>query len=84
MPIYDDYKRDIESQIADVKNSGTRWGSAIIGAVFLKQHVREGIPWAHLDIAGADWAESANELGPKGPTGVMTRTLINWVERRGQ
>ena len=84
MPIYDDYKRDIESEVADVKNSGTRWGSAIIGAVFLKQHVREGMPWAHLDIASADWADSAYELGPKGPTGVMTRTLINWIEGRGR
>ncbi|HET7481971.1 MAG TPA: leucyl aminopeptidase [Actinomycetota bacterium] len=82
MPIYDDYKRDIDSEIADVKNSGTRWGSAIIGAVFLKQHIRDGIPWAHIDIASADWADSPYELGPKGPTGVITRTLISWLERR--
>ena len=83
MPLEDEFKRDLDSDIADMKNSGPRWGSAIVGAIFLKQHMKEGIPWVHLDIAGTDWADKPHDLGPKGATGVMTRTLINWLERRG-
>ena len=83
LPLEDEFRRDLDSDVADMKNSGPRWGSAIIGAIFLKQHVKEGIPWVHMDIAGTDWADKPHELGPKGATGVMTRTLINWLERRG-
>ena len=83
MPLADEFKKDLDSDIADMKNSGPRWGSAIIGAIFLKQHVKKATPWAHLDIAGTDWADKPHELGPKGATGVMTRTLINWLERKG-
>ena len=82
MPLVDDFKKDLDSDIADMKNSGPRWGSAIVGAIFLKQHVKKGIPWAHLDIAGTDWADKPHELGPKGATGVMARTLIEFVEGR--
>lgn len=83
MPLVDDFKKDLDSDIADMKNSGPRWGSAIVAAIFLKQHVKKGIPWAHLDIAGTDWADKPHELGPKGATGVMARTLITWIEERG-
>jgi leucyl aminopeptidase len=83
MPIYDDYKEGMASDVADMKNSGPRWGSPIIGAIFLKPHVKKGIPWAHLDIAGADWADKGHEEGPKGATGAGTRTLIHWIESRG-
>ena len=82
MPLVDDFKKDLDSDVADMKNSGPRWGSAIVGAIFLKQHVKEGVPWAHLDIAGTDWADKPHDLGPKGGTGVMVRTLVEWVERR--
>jgi len=82
MPLVDDFKKDLESDVADMKNSGPRWGSAIVGAIFLKQHVKRGIPWAHLDIAGTDWADKPHDLGPKGGTGVMARTLLNWLEAR--
>lgn len=84
MPLADDFKKDIESDVADVKNSGPRWGSAIVAAIFLKQHVKEGIPWAHLDIAGTDWADKPHALGPKGGTGVMARTLITWLQANGE
>ena len=84
MPLVDDFKSDLDSEVADMKNSGPRWGSAIVGAIFLKQHVKKDIPWAHLDIAGTDWADKPHELGPKGGTGVMTRTLVSWIEARDQ
>lgn len=82
MPLVDDFKKDLDSDVADMKNSGPRWGSAIVAAIFLKQHVKKGIPWAHLDIAGTDWADKPHDLGPKGGTGVMVRTLIKWLETR--
>ena len=84
MPLADEFKRDLESEVADMKNSGSRYGSASVGGIFLKEHVREGIPWVHLDIAGTDWADKPHDLGPKGSTGVMTRTLINWLASRGR
>ena len=84
MPLDDEFRKDLDSDVADMKNSGPRWGSAIVGAIFLKDHVAEGIPWAHLDIAGTDWADKPHDLGPKGSTGVMARTLINWVESRAR
>ncbi|MDQ3981116.1 MAG: leucyl aminopeptidase [Actinomycetota bacterium] len=81
MPLFSDYASDLESDVADLKNiSGTRWGGAIVAAVFLQQFVGEGITWAHLDIAGAARAESGNGEISKGGTGTATRTLISWVE----
>jgi leucyl aminopeptidase len=82
MPIYDSYKKELESEVADLKNVGSRWGGAIIAALFLREFVGEGIPWAHLDIAGAARADSDYDENPKGGTGVAVRTLVNWVEGR--
>ena len=82
MPLYDVYKKELESEIADQKNVGTRWGGAIIAALFLKEFVGEGIPWAHLDIAGAARAESDYDENAKGGTGAAVRTLVHWVEGR--
>ena len=82
MPIYDAYKKELESEIADLKNVGSRWGGAIIAALFLRDFVGDGIPWAHLDIAGAARAESDYDEHAKGGTGVAVRTLVAWVEGR--
>jgi leucyl aminopeptidase len=82
MPLYDLYKKELESEIADQKNVGTRWGGAIIAALFLKEFVGEGIPWAHLDIAGAARADSDYDENVKGGTGTAVRTLVRWVEGR--
>lgn len=82
MPLYDLYKKELESEIADQKNVGSRWGGAIIAALFLKEFVGEGIPWAHLDIAGAARADSDYDENVKGGTGTAVRTLVRWVEGR--
>ena len=82
MPLYDMYRKELDSEIADLKNVGSRWGGAIIAALFLKEFVGEGIPWAHLDIAGAARAEADYDENAKGGTGVGVRTLVNWVEAR--
>ena len=70
--------------VADFKNVGTRYGGSIVAALFLKEFVPNDIPWAHLDIAGPARAESESDAGPKGGTGVATRTLIAWLIGRGR
>ena len=82
MPLYDDYRSDIDSEIADIKNTGSRWGGAIKAALFLRNFVAKGVPWAHLDIAGPARNDSAYDEVPKGGSGVSTRTLIAWIEGR--
>src|SRR5213076_537785 len=78
LPLWDEYRRQIESTVADVKNVGNRYGGAITAALFLKEFVGD-TPWVHLDIAGPAFAEHAHDLGPKGATGVPVRTLVRYV-----
>jgi leucyl aminopeptidase len=80
MPIFTDYRRQLDSEVADIKNVATRWGSAIFAANFLREFVDPSIPWAHLDIAGSARAEEDWYESPKGGTGVGTRTLLTWLE----
>ena len=81
LPLWHKYRRHIESNIADVKNIGTRWGGAIHAALFLEKFVGD-VPWAHMDIAGTAWAESPGDYWPKGATGNPVRTFIRFVERQ--
>ena len=76
MPMYDEYKEKIKSDVADIKNIGDRWGGAITAAKFLANFV-DDTPWVHLDIAGT--SDSSKEHGylVKGATGVPVRTLVN-------
>lgn len=79
LPLWDDeYKKAIRSDVADMKNSVGRAGSAIGGGMLLKQFVRK-VPWAHLDIAGTAWAESDSPYRPKGATGFGVRLLAEYV-----
>jgi leucyl aminopeptidase len=75
MPIFDDYKEQLKSEIADFTNTGGRPGGAITGALFIKEFAGE-LPWVHLDIAGTAWAEESKPYQPKGATGVGVRTLV--------
>jgi leucyl aminopeptidase len=79
MPLIDDLESKIKGEIADLKNTGGRPGGAITAALFLR-HFSEGLPWAHLDIAGAARQERASALGPKGATGVGVLTLLQYLE----
>lgn len=74
MPVFDDYKEQLRSEIADLANVGGRTGGAITAALFLREFA-SGLPWAHLDIAGTAWVDEAQPYQPKGPTGVAVRTL---------
>jgi leucyl aminopeptidase len=78
MPLIDELEGKIEGDVADIKNTGGRAGCAITAALFLK-HFSEGLPWAHLDIAGSSRQEKSNAVGPKGATGVGVRTLLRYL-----
>jgi len=78
LPVEDDYRELIKSQIADIKNTGGRYGGAITAAMFLKEFVNE-TPWIHLDIAGLAWSDDAKPWAAAGPTGVAVRSIVEWV-----
>ena len=81
MPLWDEYRDLIKSDVADMKNSGGRAAGAISAAMFLKEFT-ETYPWIHLDIAGTAYSESDLVAIPKGPTGVPTGTFIEFVRGR--
>jgi leucyl aminopeptidase len=74
MPLYDDYREQLKSEIADMMNTGGRPAGSITAALFLKEFT-DNVPWAHLDIAGTAWVDDAKPFLPKGPSGVAVRTL---------
>jgi leucyl aminopeptidase len=78
LPLDDEYKEIIKSNIADIVNSGGRWGGAISAAMFLKEFA-EDTPWIHLDIAGTAWMEEAKPWIAKGPSGIALRSLVEFV-----
>ena len=79
LPVEDEYREMIKSGIADIVNSGGRWGGAITAAMFLKEFVDE-TPWIHLDIAGCAWMEESKPWIAKGPSGVAVRSLVEFVK----
>ncbi len=79
MPLDDEYKEQIRSSIADIVNSGGRWGGAITAAMFLKEFA-EDTPWIHLDIAGTAWMEEQKPWIAKGPSGIALRSLVEFVK----
>ncbi|KAG2430377.1 hypothetical protein HYH02_013739 [Chlamydomonas schloesseri] len=79
MPFENDYFDDLKSPVADMKNTGSRYGGAITAALFLKQFVNEGVEWAHVDVAGPVWNE---KLGL--PTGYGAAFLAEWALAQAQ
>ena len=75
LPLYPEYREQLESELADLKNVGGREGGACTAAAFL-QAFSGGKPWAHLDIAGTAWTEAASPIADAGATGVMVRTMV--------
>jgi len=74
MPLFEEYRDQIKSDIADLMNTGGRAAGSITAALFLRDFV-DGVPWVHIDIAGTAWADEARPYLPKGPSGVAVRTL---------
>lgn len=80
LPVGEEYSEDVKSDIATVKNAGSRWGGASTAASFLKTWTGE-IPWAHLDIAGTASHESAKPWAEKGATGVAVRVVVELISQ---
>ncbi|MFN3649104.1 MAG: leucyl aminopeptidase family protein [Armatimonadota bacterium] len=79
LPLFPEYREQIRSEIADLKNSGGRPGGAITAAMFLKEFAGD-LPWAHVDIAGTSHYEKARPWAPAGPTGIGVGTFVNLAQ----
>lgn len=80
MPLGKEYDKLIDSDIADMKNTGGRWAGSITAAQFLYRYIEHETPWAHIDIAGTTWSEKGRPLSPKGATGWGVRMLDHFVK----
>jgi len=78
LPMFDEYQQLIRSDVADVKNTGGRWGGAITAAMFLKKFIGAH-PWVHLDIAGTAIIEEPSDYTPRGGSGVGVRLLTDFL-----
>ena len=79
MPLPPEYRSMLDSSIADMKNIGGSYAGAITAGLFLKEFVAEGIPWAHIDIAGPAFTDSPFDEHPKGGTGFGVRLLLDLI-----
>jgi len=77
-PLIDEYREGLKSNVADIKNTGNRFGGAISAGKFLHFFV-EDTPWVHVDMAGTDESDKEKGVLVKGSTGIPTRTLISFV-----
>jgi leucyl aminopeptidase len=79
LPLWEDYKEFIKSDVADIKNTGGRMGGVATSAVFLQEFT--DYPWAHLDIAGVTYSEKAKPYSPAGATGFGVRLLTEFLRQ---
>jgi leucyl aminopeptidase len=79
LPFYPEYREQMKSDVADIRNIGGRPAGAITGGIFLKEFADDK-PWAHLDIAGTAWQDDGTPYLAKGATGVGVHTLLNLAE----
>src|SRR6185437_6487809 len=78
LPLFDDYREQMKSDVADIKNSGGRAAGASTAAIFLREFV-ENFPWVHMDIAGTAYSDKDLGYLPKGPTGVPVGTFVEFA-----
>jgi leucyl aminopeptidase len=79
LPLPKEYKKQFESTVADMKNIGTPYGGALTAGLILEEFVADGIPWAHIDIAGPAWSDTDDADVTKGGTGFGVRLLVDLV-----
>jgi leucyl aminopeptidase len=82
LPLIDEYREHLKSEVADLNNVGPRGGGAITAGLFLKEFAGDR-PWAHLDIAGPAFVEKDTPIGPKGATGAPVRTMLCYLMSQG-
>ncbi|MGZ4650784.1 MAG: leucyl aminopeptidase, partial [Kineosporiaceae bacterium] len=81
MPLPDELRKSMDSDVADIANMGDKYGGMLVAGLFLRDFVGDGLRWAHLDIAGPAFNESApHGYTPKGGTGAGVRTLVLLAE----
>ncbi len=83
LPLWAEYREQIDSPVSDVKNTGGRPAGSITAGWFLREFAGD-VPWAHLDVAGTAWRDDAAPYLRKGATGVPTRIFIEWVRARAE
>ena len=81
LPLWPEYREQIQSIDADIKNIGGRPGGSITAGMFLKEFVTDKTPWAHLDIAGTATVSKPTATCPIGATGFGVRLLIDYLQR---
>lgn len=79
LPMWQEYRDNMNSDVADMKNTGTRYGGASAAGMFLKEFVTDDVKWAHLDVAGTAFLENPQKEFCKGATGIGVRTLLNYI-----
>lgn len=79
LPLPEDYRKGLDSKIADLKNIGPRWGGTLTAGLFLREFVAEGIQWAHIDIAGPATTSEVDGENGVGGTGFGVRTLLELI-----
>ena len=82
LPVWEEYRDNIRSDWADMKNTGGRWGGTINGAMFLKEFVPEGTSWAHLDIAPTANYDGEHGGYPTGATSFGVALTLRWLRDR--
>ena len=78
LPLWEEYFDGLKSEVADMKNSGNRWGGASSAGVFLQKFVKD-VKWAHIDIAGTAFLEKPQKELIAGGTGAGVRTMLNYI-----
>lgn len=78
LPMYEEYKESLKSNVADMQNTGSRWGGASTAGLFLKEFVKD-VKWAHIDIAGVAYMDKPQDEFIKGSTGAGVRAITNYL-----
>ena len=79
LPMWQEYRDNMNSDVADMKNTGSRYGGASAAGMFLKEFVTDDVKWAHMDVAGTAFLEKPQHEFSKGATGVGVRTILNYL-----
>jgi leucyl aminopeptidase len=83
LPLWKEYRKQLDSAVADIQNTGGRPAGTITAGWFLREFAGD-VPWAHLDVAGTAWRDEPLPYLRKGPTGVPTRLFVEWVRSRAE
>lgn len=84
LPLTPALRDQLRSDVADMRNTGERYGGAITAALFLQSFIQSDVQWAHLDIAGPAWGQDNSGAKSKGGSGVAVATLLEFLAHRGQ